>query len=528
VTEQQKLAAKDQQKKLDKLMKYYDKGYTELGLFGKAGVGKTYCAKQLVNRIIEKSNNLVLQVYGAAISHSAKNILQKSLGENIKCYTIASLLQSKKVYLDDGTVDFVPSKKFVNGKWSEPPIKSADILIIDECSQISDTTLDRLYKYRKGNSVIIFLGDWRQTPPPEESKEGDSRDSKTFDVKNVKLKIPFRYEGDLQKFNDAIGEQIDNFNKGEDISLSFLSKFAKDPSKEYSFWRTDENFIEEYIKTLLNNTELKNSTLICYKNKTVAEKSKEIRQKLLQTDSPYVKGDRLVCKKTYYKEDSGYTESNLSSKDSLTVEKETTYEGFLIQNSSLYEVQLVEESEVNVYFVNGKYFGIDNITISNTGKAIFNKELTLDEEIYFELVSLDLEEEGKEPNVVKTTIPTFNLTLKGADSKGVEDESSIVTVPVLQNKNNTDYVLISNLLHNIAKRKNKGKFWKDYYTFVEFFAHLEYAYAVNTYVVQGDTYSETFVDFRDILSVKPINAKQKLQSFYTAVSRAKKQVQILI
>ena len=163
----------------------------------------------------------------------------------------------------------------------------------------------------------------------------------------------------------------------------------------------------------------------------------------------------------------------------------------------------------------------------------FGRELTLEEELEYKLIGLG-EEEVTEPKIVGTKLPIYLLTLRGTkveedkETGVIKETETYETVPVLKDPKNRDFLLLAKFLKDIATSRNKGKYWKQYYEFVEYFAELEYAYAVNTYVVQGDTYDKAFVNLRDILTVKPINAKQKMQSFYTAVSRAKEQVQILL
>ena len=86
---------------------------------------------------------------------------------------------------------------------------------------------------------------------------------------------------------------------------------------------------------------------------------------------------------------------------------------------------------------------------------------------------------------------------------------------------------LSTELFRTARNSGNNMDWVKYYQFVEFFNHFEFASSVNTYVVQGDTYENVYVNLKDILSVQPTSMKQKLQSFYTAVTRAKKKVHIL-
>jgi hypothetical protein len=109
-----------------------------------------------------------------------------------------------------------------------------------------------------------------------------------------------------------------------------------------------------------------------------------------------------------------------------------------------------------------------------------------------------------------------------------EHGTEFYNIPVLKDDLDMTYVQYSGFLKGRAQRESESKYWIDYYTFMEFFNQFEYAYAVNTYVVQGDTYDNVYINLRDILSVGPITDREKLQSFYTAVTRARKKVKILV
>ena len=107
-----------------------------------------------------------------------------------------------------------------------------------------------------------------------------------------------------------------------------------------------------------------------------------------------------------------------------------------------------------------------------------------------------------------------------------EHGNVIMEIPVLKNPNDRKFLFVKTALKNRCIKIKKD--WEDYYGVVEYFADLNYAYVVNSHVVQGDTYDNIFVNFRDILTVKPITKKEKLQSLYTAVTRARKHATILV
>jgi len=70
--------------------------------------------------------------------------------------------------------------------------------------------------------------------------------------------------------------------------------------------------------------------------------------------------------------------------------------------------------------------------------------------------------------------------------------------------------------------------WRQYYALKERFDAVELAYAVNSYTVQGGSYDNVYVNAGEILSVKPTSKKAKLQSLYTAATRAKKKLTLFL
>lgn len=482
MTDQQLKAKEDQHKKLQEIYSLYKNSNNELGFFGKAGVGKTYCAKKLVDLIKSDLNKKDIKIVGATISHSAKNILKKSLGDDIEVMTVASMLQLKKV-IDPltGQVDFLPEdvNKFINGKSKKihPPITYADLIIIDECSQISQKTKELIDTFRKKDSVVIYLGDWHQTPPVEDDKTLLNKDSSTFNVPNVHLNIPFRYEGELEELANAIANEIDRFNQTGECDFKFLIEFTQKESESYSFYRNEKDFFDDAVECFKSSNNLKHCVVVCYRNETAYADNLRLKQEILGTSESYTRNEKIVAK------------------SSLFVEGE-----ILIQNNSLYIVK--SKQFIRRAFMctkDGKYIG--NLEIDSK-----NNERTIND---------------KYSNYIIVYVDTYDLIL--TDVYGRELSSAI---SVLKNPDDKKFNYFKGLLYS---RSNKLKIdWKDYFDVTEFFTPFDSAYVVNSYVVQGDTYENVFVNFRDILSVKPISRKEKLQSLYTAVTRAKSHVSILI
>jgi ATP-dependent exoDNAse (exonuclease V) alpha subunit len=81
-----------------------------------------------------------------------------------------------------------------------------------------------------------------------------------------------------------------------------------------------------------------------------------------------------------------------------------------------------------------------------------------------------------------------------------------------------DYNNTVNMLVNFAKQNSF--LWRNKYEFTDSFSEFTMGYAINAYRCQGSTYKNVFVDLLDILNTGPLTPKRKLQTIYTATSRA--------
>lgn len=75
---------------------------------------------------------------------------------------------------------------------------------------------------------------------------------------------------------------------------------------------------------------------------------------------------------------------------------------------------------------------------------------------------------------------------------------------------------------------NRTKDWKSKYAFMDMFGDFNYGYTLTCYKAQGSTYRNVFVDVSDIMSVGPLSNKRKLQTLYTALTRASHRATFII
>lgn len=69
--------------------------------------------------------------------------------------------------------------------------------------------------------------------------------------------------------------------------------------------------------------------------------------------------------------------------------------------------------------------------------------------------------------------------------------------------------------------------WKQFYEYREKFCFYMYGYAITAYKAQGSTYKSVYLDINDVLLTGPLTPKRKLQTIYTAITRAKNDVYFL-
>lgn len=62
--------------------------------------------------------------------------------------------------------------------------------------------------------------------------------------------------------------------------------------------------------------------------------------------------------------------------------------------------------------------------------------------------------------------------------------------------------------------------WPHVYAFTDSFCDFSMGYAINAYKCQGSTYKNVFIDLMDILETGPLTPKRKLQTIFTAMTRA--------
>jgi len=155
--------------------------------------------------------------------------------------------------------------------------------------------------------------------------------------------------------------------------------------------------------------------------------------------------------------------------------------------------------------------------------AIIRKSLYGVKAIQFEVGELIINNGGYKQDITNGQVLVVksvrNIVGKfGVPCVELRFENDSAVVPVVSIEGKKDYSYYENDLLSIAK-KNSSK-WEEFYAFKDSFAYFNYSYATSIHKAQGSSISNIFIYEDDIMSIKPIGVKEKLQSLYVAITRA--------
>lgn len=117
---------------------------------------------------------------------------------------------------------------------------------------------------------------------------------------------------------------------------------------------------------------------------------------------------------------------------------------------------------------------------------------------------------------VKSVVMELNGIHFDAYNLYYDDKSK--PVPVLAESSKEKFEEVRKEL--VARAYKREIAWDQVEAFENHFARFDYAYAVNTHKVQGNTIRHVYILEDDILDVRPTTTKEKLQAIYVGVSRA--------
>lgn len=300
-------------------------------LMGKAGTGKTTTVGGIIEKYIGVKNIVI-----AALSHKAKLVLGNKMkdhyGRNAPdMETIASLLGMER---DEETGNFY----FKNSGEGDPPINYADLIIIDECSQVNEVALSYIMNRKRPFCKVIFVGDIGQLPPIRDKADRINPDtpSPTFTTRFIARlheRIRQGEESPILPYADlfwnnsqSVSPVLNPANNGHRIS-----QVTRKGSVVFSKSR---NAIEKVIPLYRKAIETGNHDIvrsIAYQNKIRQSMNRIIRKHLFLEESlsEYVPGELISFTDNYGKgpgKISNSTEAQVKEvEDNITLDGWKTY-----------------------------------------------------------------------------------------------------------------------------------------------------------------------------------------------------------
>ena len=441
-------------------------------LSGSGGTGKTFT----LIRILKHFLSLQYSVAGIAPTHKACNVMRSmgaELGSDVEFCTLSAALRLKP-----GRNEVGNKQTQSNSRSKRAQIHEFDVVWIDECSQVKQSEL-KLILANPAQKLIIFTGDEKQMSPYGELSSPVFR----MVMEWYRLTKIERYGGVLADYVQSVREDM------QSDKLPVLNTAYDTTSKDTGIVKyTDSDAWMNVIKSAFGSDAYKKNPdhckAIAYRNARVNVLNIFIRNVIHPgvTDR-FVEGDKLVTKSPIF-----------------------TFDQF---------------GEVNQF------------PAFNTQEELFVFSATIGESIVDNLTI-------KHWIIEVSSDSRFNahtLTPVHADSE--KDLSEWLLATRLDLKDGSckkwswkgfDEVLQKYLIDDKEVRNKKGQVIGITYESV-----LSYAFAITAFSAQGSTYSNVFVDLKDIDVLLKVGTdtltekrEKRNKAAYVALTRASKRVFALV
>ncbi|AAV50794.1 putative DNA helicase [Acanthamoeba castellanii mimivirus] len=467
-------------------------------LIGFAGSGKTYTISKITKKFLV--DELIENIYYCAPTHKALKVLEsyiksninasdKDLSNKIKFMTIHKLLEFKPIIqTETGSKVFKSTKesKFLKNI-------SKNLVVIDECSMISQEMVDELNKYINLYPIkIIYMGDPKQLPPVGEVE------SLIFST------IPNNYQyhivlDEIMRTNSvdikAVCSVIRNWNLNDQINQKLIDVFNNSTTRRFRMYhiRNDYNkssWFKSFIKEIQNNEvpiilTWKNSTSDYYNNiiRKFIHKSEEIDN--------YMINDYLMFNNYYASPENN--ESFFTS-DMVKIIHTTTVTKILYNWSE----QLISKPKTD---------------LDRNYNSLIRKISKLDNEFKINILQVKR---------IQSDVVSSNNT-----------DVHIIHVITFSDLNRYREMLknIKEQIESFYKRFRidtiVSKLWDIYHTkLIEPYAEINFGYSITSHKSQGSTYRSVYVDVKDICSNS--NKTEMQKSLYTSAGRASERLGFMI
>lgn len=513
-------------------------------LEGFAGTGKS----TIISKLFQKPQYDKMNICMSATTNKAVHVLKK-MGKvdskKIDYLTIHKLLKIKRTIDTDGKQHFITSFNETSDSRSKKckSIFSYNVIVIDEASMIDKNMFQNLKSISKNiQGKIIFVGDRYQLPPVNQDISEVFSCQEFEKIKLIKV-MRSSSKNNIVTISNYIRKSITNDNN---------LKLKQFKDNHVFIHRSQEKWIQTYIKKLIEDGQIEKSVILAYTNSKCNWLNNAIRNVLFsaeQTKNKFVPGEHIVFNNYYQTENNKYYTSQneiikeISVSDfkipKLDLNDIINLKNNLTQKSKsdtidLEEIEtlceLCKEDEVDESCVTV----CDHKLCLECIKAWINKHkccpLCLTETVDDELV---VKEYSKINEIISQLKELFNkesfnvyaIKLFNNDTIYSLTENGKQQFDILDEKLKS---LMANLKHEILRSKkiiNFGlvllsRIWLFVFNnVIDAFAEINYGYCITAHKSQGSTYDNVFVDVSNIL----IYNRQQidgLKCLYTAVTRA--------
>lgn len=552
-------------------------------LEGFAGTGKTTVITQLFSSRKFFKKDIVF----AATTNKAVSVLQNMFGskfEHVEFKTIHKLCKIKRRITDDGDIEFNLNESPETFKKNKKTIFNYDIIIIDECSMISQKILALLVGYsNRIRGKIIFVGDKYQLPPVNENI------SEVFKlpVSSAKLSKIVRCNDSVIEFGARIRNSIDT---GDNISTKGCKSEKFKTFKNNNLWL--KNFIETFDRE-------KNNVLLAYTNSRCNEINHFVRNHIYgDKASIEFLEDELIVFNNYYSEKtfalSALNIDAVNDTFEVTPPEDTSQIEDENENKAIFytshKARIKNCKQIKLRLPSFPLQSLFNLTTKLDLKYKLHKPESFDSEtdcpicfdkikdidsietdcghIFCEkCIKIWIEQNNQCPYCRMTLVEKENRIVFNDDPELGElinsftnltndvdfkvwqiyvDSSTMggtIYTPIKSEKTRFDNLItkIKETIHkikkhiilNAEKKKYSAKqvyvitrLWEYfYYSYVDLFADISYGYCITVHKSQGSTFDDVFIDSKNILSFKNSDT---LNCLYTAVTRSSQKVKILV
>lgn len=522
----------DQQTVYNNLNTFIQSSSKEIKVIGYAGSGKTVLMTKLVYDLLKEKKCKRIAI--VAPTHKAINVFKSKMSllldetyninksKKIGIYTIQRLLNYTLNYDENGKKTFTSSK-------TPPNLSRFDLIIIDECSMLSEQTvldIENIINNSENKNVkVIYVGDPAQLPPVGEDC------SAIFNKNITTLTLDKIIRTDNNNIMNLSNDHRQWILKNQDKYMPKLFKYNNDENINiYNKTTNSKDWLKKFMKYKKEINDNSNSIILTWTNKNTELYNTQIRNKLFNYKNKkkqlnkYEIGEILVFNDHYrIIEEKQVNEIDANGQEVLTTISMNTvfHTSELIKLISYYETSFTFSSLKNLTFNDDTEIN----TLLNNAINDINALIVNDINIYIMTVEKSNDDEKR----------TYEI-------KTISEQSQDIYNNILN-----DFELIMNTLKTktykcIKKSKVSNKIklglqlmlekiltaiyskWSN--NVIDNFASLIYGYSMTVHKSQGSTFNNVFIDMEDIMNNNK-NLEMK-KCLYTAITRTSKTLDILL